>query len=236
MLPLDQFFKSSIRLLGSIGAVGLVRTVGIAVAAVVAIPSLASATIVNSTATSFIGEEMTATLTIDDESQPGDLVITLSLDAGAVVGDLRGFYMQIADESLLAGLSISGADVSDSAFAANSVNNFGWGTYITTGSSGCLFNGCDLGVEVGTHGIQNDDLQSVTFVLSHSVLDLTVDVFADQIFALRVSNAGIADGERSGFSKLAGVVVVPEPSTAILMLLGLTGLTVAGRAPKAQSA
>ncbi len=153
-----------------------------------------------------------------------------------MTGDLRGFYAHIADESLLAGLSISGTNISDSSFVADSVNNFGWGTYITTGSSGCGFEGCDFGVEIGTHGIKNDDIQSVTFVLAHSTLDLTADLFADQIFALRVSNVGTPDGDRSSFSKLSGKVVVPEPSTAIMMLLGLTGLTLAGRTPKGQSA
>ena len=175
---------------------------------------------------------MTASLTIDDESQAGDLVITLSLDPGSVVGDLRGFYMHVADESLLSGLSIDGVNVTDSAFEANSVYEFGRDSFVTTGSTGCRFNGCDLGIEVGTHGIRDDDLQSVTFVLSHSMLDLTVDLFADQIFALRVSNAGSANGKRTGFSKLSGIVVVPEPSSAILMLFGLSGLTIAGRAQR----
>ena len=45
MLPLDKVLKYPIRLLGAVGAVGAV------VAILVAIPSLASATIVNETAT-----------------------------------------------------------------------------------------------------------------------------------------------------------------------------------------
>jgi hypothetical protein len=39
---------------------------------------------------------VTATLTIDDESQAGDLVITLSLDPGALTGDLRSFYSHVS--------------------------------------------------------------------------------------------------------------------------------------------
>ncbi|HIG72421.1 MAG TPA: PEP-CTERM sorting domain-containing protein [Myxococcales bacterium] len=53
-----------------------------------------------------------------------------------------------------------------------------------------------------------------------------------RVFALRVNSIS-SDGSRgvyTGFSKLVGVVTgIPEPSSAIMMMLGLAGLTVAGR-------
>lgn len=225
MLPHNKFLTPSLRLLGAI------------VAALVMVPSLASATIVNSTATSFLGEPMTASLTVDDESQAGDLVITLSIDAGPLTGDLRAFYAHVADESLLStGSTATGADVTDSLFAANSVSFLGPGTQVPDLLPGCGFPGCDFGVQFGTFGIGNDDIQSVTFVLSHATTDLTVDWLANLDFIVKLENVGAPKGDRSGFSKLSGTVVVPEPSTAIMMLLGLTGLTLAGRLPKGESA
>ena len=198
------------------------------------LPTLASATIVTAGASRIFGDILTATLTIDDESQAGDLVITLTLDPGALTGDLRSFYAHIADESLLAGLSISGANVTQSRFEANSVFNFGDGTFVPTIPTSCGATGCDFGFEIGTAGTSPDNFQTTTFVLSHLTEVLTVDILADQVFALRV-NSITSDGTRgvfTGFSKLAGVVtVIPEPSTAIMMMLGLAGLTVAGRDP-----
>jgi len=220
MLSLNSFFRPSIRLLGAIAAV---------VVAVVALPTLASATIASTTATPFLGESMTATLTIDDESQLGDLVITLRVDAGPLTGDLRGFYAHVADESLLGGLSVTGPDITDSLFVANSVHQLGAGTQVPNSFPGCGWHGCDFGVAIGTFGIEADDIQTVTFVLSHSTMDLTVDLLADLSFAIRLDDVGTPDGDRSSYSKLSGTVAVPEPSTAIMMLLGLAGLTAAGR-------
>ncbi len=207
------------------------RLFGAIVAALLLLPSFASATIVTAQATPFTGEAVTATLTLDDESQAGNLVITLEIDAGALTGDLRSFYAQIADESLLAGLSVSGADVNSSAFSANSVSNLGNGTRVGTINEACSGGGCDFGVEIGVLGFRSPVIQSLTFVLSHISEDLTVALFADQSFALRINDIGPVSGDavQNSYSKLTGLVVVPEPSTAILMLLGLAGLTAAGR-------
>jgi hypothetical protein len=198
------------------------------------LPTLASTTIVTANASRIFGDLVTATLTIDDESQAGDLVITLSLDSGPLTGDLRGFYAQIADESLLSGLSISGLDVTQSLVEANPVFDFGNGTFVPTIPTACGPTGCDFGLEIGSAGTAPDNIQTITFVLSHLTEALTVDVLANQIFAVRVNSITSPDGSQgvfTGYSKLVGAVVVPEPSTALMMLLALTGLTAAGRDP-----
>jgi hypothetical protein len=121
--------------------------------------------------------------------------------------------------------------VTQSRIEANSVFDFADGTFVPTIPSSCGSTGCDFGLEIGTAGTSPDNIQTTTFVLSHLTEVLTVDILADQVVAMRVNSIS-TDGSRgvfTGFSKLVGVVtVVPEPSTAIMMMLGLAGLTLAG--------
>ncbi|MAG34068.1 MAG: hypothetical protein CL908_24575 [Deltaproteobacteria bacterium] len=52
---------------------------------------------------------------------------------------------------------------------------------------------------------------------------LDVSLFSGQKFGVRVTSVGSADSGRGGSSKLIGVV--PEPTTALLTMLGLAGLS-----------
>lgn len=181
-------------------------------------------------ASSFTGDPLEVSLRIDDQSSPGDLVFTLSIiGPGSTIGDLRGFFLNIADDSLLAGLSISGPDVTGSSFAASAVTGVGPGNNLLGGGSPCP---CDLGIQLGTPGVSKDDLRIVTFTLSHATLALDLGLVSEQAFGVRATSVG--DGHaRNGSSKLAGIIpVVPEPGTALLFGMGLAalaGLPVAGR-------
>jgi len=181
---------------------------------------IAGAALVSSTASSFTGDPLTVAIEIDDEADPGNLRITLSVVGEGEIGDLRGFFAHVADESLLPGLSADGGLARGGFFDANGVINLGRGANLNGGGSPCP---CDLGVEIGNPGRgRGDDFQSVMWTLSHVSEDLTVALFRDQPFGIRVTSVGSLDGSREGSSKLIGVV--PEPSTATLMLLGLGGL------------
>jgi hypothetical protein len=189
--------------------------------------SSASATILEATASPFTGDPIEVGIRIDDEQDPGNLVITLEVAGDERIGDLRGFFAQISDESLLSGLSVTGDQVTDSYFAANNVINLGGGSNLNGGGSPCR---CDLGIEIGDPGIgQGDDYQSVTFTLTHASVALSSSLFRDQDFGVRVTSVGDLHGGRGGSSKLIGVV--PEPSTALLLALGLASL--AGARPRA---
>ena len=94
------------------------------------------------------------------------------------IGDLRGLFFNISDESLVNGLSVSGNDVTNSKFEVNNVNNLDLGVNF------------DGGVEIGTWGISNDDIRSTTFILSHNFVNLTLDLFENQDFGVRLSNVG----------------------------------------------
>ena len=208
------------------------RTVGLVVMLLVAIPSFAAALTISSTATTFRGAPLSLIMTIDDASplaDPGDLVVTLELEEGSNIGDLRGFFAHIADESLLDGLSVLGADVGSAQFAANDVVNVGDRVFFNVAGSPCP---CDFGFQIGQRGIAGgDDIQSTTFILSHVSQDLTLDLFADQSFGIFVDSVARIGKVREvgAVSKLSGIVVVPEPSTALLMLFGLAGLTASGQ-------
>jgi hypothetical protein len=187
-------------------------------------PRATIAATVSASASAFTGSSLSALVEIDDAADPGNLVITLSVDDGGYIGDLRGLFFQVADESLLAGLEASGSEVTSSVFSANNVINLGRGSNLNGGGTPCF---CDIGIEFGSPGIGEDDLQSITFTLSHVSATLDISLLAAQAFGVRVTSVGDATGSRDLSSKLVGVV--PEPSTALLMGLGLLGLGTARR-------
>ncbi|MGB0622182.1 MAG: hypothetical protein ACPGVZ_22225 [Myxococcota bacterium] len=153
----------------------------------------ASATVIEATASPFTGDPLSVAISIDDAADPGNLVITVSVDGDDPTGDLRGFFAQVADESLLAGLSVSGAGVSNATFSANGVINLGGGNNLNGGGSPCP---CDLGLAIGSPALGSDDIQSVTFTLSHATESLDVSFLNQQLFGVRATSVGSPDGGR----------------------------------------
>jgi hypothetical protein len=117
----------------------------------------AAATRIEATASTFIGVPLDVLLTVDDGIDPGKLVMTLEVTGpNGTLADLVGFLAHVNDESLLSGLSITGPDVSDVEILANQIGGPG-------GRSPCY---CDLGFDLGTPGILQDDLRAVTFTIA----------------------------------------------------------------------
>lgn len=193
------------------------------------LPLTASALPTAGLASSFTGDELSVSIRVDGTSDPGHLVITLQVEGDGVLGDLRGVFFQVGDESLLGGLSVSGPQVSSSQFAVNGVTNLGHGSNLNGGGSPCP---CDVGIEFGSPGIGRDDFQTVRFRLSHASQALTADFLRDSEFGVRVTSVGDIYGSRNGSSKLVGVV--PEPSSALLILLGLGAFTALRPRPAAR--
>jgi hypothetical protein len=192
----------------------------------------AGATVVETTATSYAGPEVAMTLRADDAAVPGSLVITLTVAGpGATLADLRGFFLHVADESLVSGLSVVGDAVTGSLFLANGVSRVENGKYFNAIKQPCP---CDLGVELGTPGIRTDDLQTVTFTLSHATAALDVSLLIDQQFGAFLGNVGPA-GDREHGSKVIGLIPVPEPGPALLLGLGLAGIASVRSRPVARS-
>ena len=125
------------------------------------------------------------------EAPDGNLnfVVEQSSPNGSV-GDLRGLFFHIGDESLLSGLVVVGDDVTSSDFSANEVKDLGGGANVKGLKSGPF----DIGIEFGTAGIGTDDIQNTTFTLSHTSEDLSLELIGLQTFAARLTSVG-TDGK-----------------------------------------
>jgi hypothetical protein len=180
------------------------------------IPSIASAATSTSILVPFTGSDIEVELTLSDDLDDGRIRGHLEVVDG--IGDLRGVFLNLSDSSLLGGLSVGGDDVTD--FETGDSKNLGQGNNLNGGGSPCP---CDIGVSFGSPGIGWDDIQQTMFIIYHQTEYLDLDLFIDQLAGVRVTSVG--DDEysgREGSSKLYGVV--PEPSTAVLLMLGLLGL------------
>ena len=145
--------------------VGLATWIGIASA------GTASATlqlpVLHGTATSYAGCPLDVSIEVDDQSVPGDLVITLQITGpGTTTGNLRGFFVHVANESLLSGLSVTGPNVTGSTFLANGVPQTT--SHSIAPQSAGTPGPYDIGVTLGNYGYSRRDLRTVTFTLSHA--------------------------------------------------------------------
>ncbi|WP_417208185.1 hypothetical protein [Antarctobacter sp.] len=160
------------------------------------------------TITDASGLEVTVTLT---ELANGEMQVDVEMPDGsdATIGDLRGVFFNMNDESKLDDLMVSGADVSSSQFAANDVSNLGHGANIK-GDILNTYGEFDGGVEIGSQGIGSDDIQSTSFVLSHPD-GLSLDDFEGQAFALRLTSVGTEEDGREDSLKLVGTCEPTPP-------------------------
>lgn len=131
------------------------------------------------------------------ENGAGGLDIALTQDAG-IIGDLRGFFFDVADESLLGTLRVNVANKFIQ--GDDSVKDLGGGATM----SGLLGSdrGYDAGIEIGTSGIGKDDIRSFAFTLSSTNRVLTLDDFAYVDLGVRLTSVGTLDGSRADSSKI----------------------------------
>jgi hypothetical protein len=178
----------------------------------------AGATVIEVFTAPFKGDPIEVRLTFDDRGAgPGEVWIGLEIvpDFG---GDLRGLFLNIADDSLLAGLEIDGPYVTN--VEKGDVRDAGNGTNLNGRGSPCP---CDVGIQLGSPGRGSDDVASTYVIVSHPDFELDLSMFRDQLVGVRVMAVGNGGGH-NGSTKTIALIPVPEPQTASLMSLGLIAI------------
>ncbi len=138
------------------------------------------------------------------EMDDGTLHFTVTVDETAgQTADIDALYFDLADDSLVDGLTVMGADVTDENFAANKVTKIGSHTNMN-GEIVNEYGKFNSGIQFGTQGIATDDIQSTSFVLSHDSVALTLDDILAQDFGIRLTSVGAIDGPREDSLKIGG--------------------------------
>ncbi|MEY4644875.1 MAG: hypothetical protein RLZZ596_1706 [Pseudomonadota bacterium] len=143
--------------------------------------------------------------------------------AGAYYGDLRGFFFDIGDESLIGTLTATAErNLTEVQQGNDSVVDLGGGANMSgltnadgekaSKLAGAEANGYDVGIEIGTSGVgsNGDDVGSFSFTLGSSERDLTLADFANADFGIRITSVGqdtngdgTIDTARTGSAKIA---------------------------------
>jgi VCBS repeat-containing protein len=135
------------------------------------------------------------------ENADGSLAFSVT-QSGGIIGDLRGLFFDLADESLLASLVVT-APSPDIRLGNDTIRDLGDGANM----NGLLGSdkGYDVGIEIGSSGIGKDDIRSYAFTLSSRDRDLSLADFAQVDFAARLTSVGTLGGSRAESSKLLEV-------------------------------
>ena len=134
------------------------------------------------------------------------------LDDTGSIGDLRGLFFDLADDSLTYGMSVQGDDITDEAYKIDGVTKTD-GSNNLNGSVINEYGKFDIGLEFGSQGISTDDIQETSFVLSHDTEWLTLADLELQDVGIRLMSVGEVDGSRNGSLKLGGEV--PEAEAVV---------------------
>ena len=160
------------------------------------------------------------------ENGDGTVTIRLTQVGGtmAYLGDLRGFFMDLAHEALLGSLSVTSSTMTlaDGTFVTTTPLQSTWtsgdDSVSTAGTSSNNMNGLlgsdrgfDFGIAIGTEGVgaKGDDVRAFEFTLDSSSGDLSLADFANVNFGVRITSVGldtngdgIIDTTRNGSVKM----------------------------------
>jgi hypothetical protein len=197
--------------------------IGGASAAFMAFVPVANAASLTFDANQFTGDAARVRITLDDMAA-GAGKIQFKVDfvsdpSTSMLGDLRGIFFNIADNSLLSGLRIEGPQVTTYVTGNGNISSVG-NANLNGGGNAHAF---DVGVEIGQNGLKGgkDDFQTTTFTLFHTSQSLDLSLFAQQEFGIRVTSVGTGN-RREGSSKLVATspnlppITVQPPSNPTL--------------------
>ena len=121
-------------------------------------------------------------------------------DSSLSDGDLRALFFHLS-ESKLAGLTISSSEpmLTETRVGLNNVLDLGDGATL----AGAVKKGFDIGTEWGTPGGKFDDVNfAVTFTISNSAGNLTLDDIGGQLFGAKLDSVGGRGGPSGSSAKL----------------------------------
>jgi len=118
------------------------------------------------------------------------------------IADLRGLFFHVSDETLLSGLTVTGADVTTYLVNANKVMQVE-NDVTMNGEVGKSVGPFDIGIEFGTQGIGKDDIRETSFTLSASK-PLSLELVLQQSFGLRLTSVSDNGAGRNLSLKLVG--------------------------------
>jgi len=165
----------------------------------------------------FIGADAEVSFELEETVVEGEYTILLTATVIEGRGHLRGIYFDVADTFDASQLEVRVFDFDSS----GSVINVAPGANLRGGGPAVTF---DVGVEFGSPG-RSDDFDTIVLAITSESLDIDLSMFSEQLFGARLAAPS---------RKLRGEApfIVPEPSTAGLVTLGLLGLAIAGRRPR----
>lgn len=140
-------------------------------------------------------------VTLDDSVGDGKIQVNVKVvtdGSNPNTADLRGLFFNLDDPDITS-LTMEGTDVSASAFNPGKISSVG-------GSSNNIKGKFDAGVEIGSEGIGENDIQETTFILSANKA-LSLGMFSNQSFGLRLMSVGLPGSSREGSSKLGGSAI-----------------------------
>ncbi len=154
--------------------------------------------IVNDAATGTTNPKVQVTITENGDGTLKFDVVQLDT-AGAYLGDLRGFFFDVANEALIGKLQVRSpsAPVSNLLQGNDSVTDVGGGANMngltnatdskTSKTAGAEANGYDVGFQIGSEGVGEDDVRELHFTLATSHgCGLTLDDFVNVDFGVRL--------------------------------------------------
>lgn len=155
------------------------------------------------------------------------------IDSDISTGDLRALFFHI-EEAELAGLTVSNEDpyFTEARVGLNDVLDLGDGATL----AGKVKDGFDVGIEWGTPGGKKDTVDSVTFTLSNSTGDLTLDDIGGMLFGAKLDALGGPGGPAGSSSKLtAEAPYAPDAIDDVYNMYedGAAGLSDPSKSPSA---
>jgi hypothetical protein len=168
----------------------------------------------------------------------GDIDFTIDVKEGATTADLRALFFHFT-EAKLAGLTFTETGgthyLTETRVQANSIIDLGDNANLSGGGRKPF----DIGMEWGTPGQAKDDIyQPVTFTLSRSQHDLTLDDIGGKQFGATLGSVGGPGGPRTGVSKITGTAPwAPDAKddTVDMFEDGAAGLNSPSKLPQAIS-